>query len=270
MGMSNKNLKLDHLKTRDLHVHTRYCNHAEGNMEDYVLAAVNLGLDEIGFLAHAEASIDSPRRLWLRSEDLDVYWQEGNELKHRYGGQIRVSLGLELGLNPEAFFEMDQVVSRYSWDHLGLAYHFVRDGVVLLNICSRANAQRLKEVNVQEICKKYYQALRDHLALIKPDFICHLDVVRKFMTDTSGDPEIRELIRDLLTEMARADVALEVNTAGYTTVGAPYPAPWILAEAVQLGIELVLGSDSHQPGHVGRYFDQALKYIEDSLNTLSD
>jgi histidinol-phosphatase (PHP family) len=270
MVMSKKGLNLEDLKTRDLHVHTRYCNHAEGEMEDYVRTALHRGLDEIGFLAHAEAGIDSPRRLWLRDEDLDLYWREGNELKHHYGDQIRISLGLELGLNPEALFEMHQIVCKHSWDRLGLAYHFVHDGISLLNICSRANAQRLKEVNAQEISKRYYQTLRDHVALVKPDFICHLDVVRKFMVDTSTDPEIRTLIRELLTEMAKANVALEVNTGGYCTVGAPYPASWILAEAIHQGIELVLSSDSHKPEHVGRHFDQALVYIEDSVFTAPD
>jgi histidinol-phosphatase (PHP family) len=265
--MSIEKLKLHDLKTRDLHVHTLYCNHAEGRMEEYIWAAVRQGLREIGFLAHVEAGVNSSRRLWLRREDLDVYWREGNELRGRYADRIKVSLGLEVGLNPGAISELKQILSGHPWDHVGLSYHFVPDGDSLLNICSRASANRLKEVDAKEINKVYYQALGDHLAEIKPDFLCHFDVVRKFMADVSTDPEIRMLINRLLMEMARLGVAMEVNTAGCTTVGAPYPAPWILNEAIHLGIELVLGSDSHKPEQVGRRFDEALHYIEDSFNT---
>ncbi len=45
------------LRKTDLHVHTPYCKHTRGSMSDYVIAAIEQGLEEIGFLAHAEARI---------------------------------------------------------------------------------------------------------------------------------------------------------------------------------------------------------------------
>lgn len=68
---------------RDLHVHTKYCNHAQGEMEDYVRFALKRGLSEVGFLAHVEAGIDHSRKTWLNDEELDIYWREGNALKKR-------------------------------------------------------------------------------------------------------------------------------------------------------------------------------------------
>jgi HisJ family histidinol phosphate phosphatase len=89
------------------------------------------------------------------------------------------------------------------------------------------------------------------------------------MHDFSADPQVRQLIRELLLEMRKETVLLEVNTAGYDTVGAPYPAPWIIREAVALGIDLVLNSDSHAPEFIGRHFDEAVRYIEESLESTS-
>ena len=40
--------------SQDGHIHTRLCNHATGEMEEYVLAALNKNLKTIIFLEHLE------------------------------------------------------------------------------------------------------------------------------------------------------------------------------------------------------------------------
>ena len=201
-------------------------------------------------------------RLW-------AYWEEGKKLKSRYGSRICISLGLELGLNPRALKDLEAIILKYPWDRIGLSYHQLTDEDGHLNICSRQSISRIREVDNFEFVKRYYRDLTAHVSLIKPYMLCHLDVVRKQMHDYSADPEVRRLIRELLFEMSKEAVLLEVNTAGYDTVGAPYPAPWIIREAVALGIGLVLNSDSHAPELVGRRFDEAVRYIEESLESSS-
>ncbi len=257
--------KYQQLKKKDLHVHTQYCKHTHGFMEEYVIKAIERGLEEIGFLAHAEAGIDHPRILWLQDGDYDAYWQEGTALKSRYGDRIKISLGLELGLNPSFLEELQRIMEKYAWDRIGLSYHQLADGDGYLNICSRLSIPRIREVDNLQFTKKYYRDLCNHVSAIQPDLLCHMDVVRKHMRDCSSDLEVQRLIRQLLVELKKERVRLEVNTAGYDTVGAPYPAPWILREAVEMGIDLVLCSDSHSPEHVGRRFDDALQYIKDSV-----
>lgn len=265
VSMDSQQEKYRHMKKKDLHVHTQYCKHTEGRMEEYVIKAIEQDLDEIGFLAHAEAGIQHPRILWLQNGEYDLYWQEGTVLKSRYGGSIKITLGLELGLNPNSLEELQIIVKRHPWDRVGLSYHQLRDADGYLNICSRFSIPRIRKVDNLQFTKRYYGDLRDHISVIKPEMLCHLDVVRKHMHDCSSDLEVQQLIRELLLEMKKEGVRLEVNTAGYDTVGAPYPAPWIIREAVAMGIDLVLCSDSHSPEHVGRHFDDAVQYIEDSL-----
>lgn len=263
----------DRLALKDLHIHTGYCKHAVGSMEDYVIAALERGLEEIGFLAHAEAGIEHPRDpriLWLENGDYRAYWEEGNELKARYGNSIRISLGLEVGLNPHAIGELEHIILQYPWDRIGLSYHHLPDRDGHLNICSRQSVSRIREVDNLQFTKTYYRDLRDHISALKPHMLCHLDVVRKHMQDFSADSDVRRLIGELLAEMKKHAVLLEVNTAGYDTVGAPYPAPWIIREAVELGIDLILNSDSHAPEFVGRRFDEAVRYIENSLKSASE
>ena len=249
------------MKGRDLHVHTPYCGHAEGAMEEYVLSAIERGLFEVGFLAHAEVGIDPPVRSWLEPDALDGYWEEGRALKRKYETQILVTVGLELGLNPKALGKMHQIIVRHPWDRIGLAYHFVHYRGSWLNIGSRSCAPLLKGLDQREITLAYYRGLLSHLTELRPDMICHFDLGRRYMTDFNEDPEVRRLILRILDVIAGLGAALEVNTSGYSRFGGPYPAGWIVMEAVARGVELVLGSDSHRPDQVGRHFDEAFQYV---------
>ncbi len=254
---------------RDLHVHTKYCNHAKGEMEDYVRSARKRGLSEVGFLAHVEVGIDIPRKTWLNDDELDIYWEEGQELKKRYKCDLTVSLGLELGFNQSAVPRLREVMARRSWDRIGLAYHFVPESGSLLNICSQYSVDRLKLLDQQALTMTYYQGLLEGISIIKPDFVCHLDVVRKRMEDKSESKDIKEIVRRIIERMAAENVALEINTAGYGIVDEPYPAPWILTLAIEHNLKFVLGSDSHHPDQVGRFFSKAVTYIAEAQKRTS-
>ena len=122
----HRGLALDDLKKRDLHVHTSYCNHAAGEMEEYVLAAIEAGLEEIGFLEHLEAGLEMPRRVWMQGSDIPRYWEQGRKLGEKYRDRIKVSLGLEVGVNPDRVETLLEVMRAYQWDYIGLSCHVVR------------------------------------------------------------------------------------------------------------------------------------------------
>ncbi len=66
----------------DSHMHTRYCHHAVGTMEEYVLCAIDKGLEEIVFLEHMEASgVNYFDTTWLTEDDFDLYFAEGQKLQ---------------------------------------------------------------------------------------------------------------------------------------------------------------------------------------------
>ena len=264
--MPNITETLSALKKRDLHVHTVYCNHAVGSMEDYVRAAVAAGLEEIGFLEHAEAGIQSDHRTWLDDGLLETYYREACALRKKYERDIKVSIGLEMGANPDQVTELKRIAALHPWDRIGLSYHFplYEGGRVL--ITSSSLKRQVDPSGHLELNLEYYRTLREQVAVFRPDMVCHLDVVRRHMTDQSGRAEVRESIIGLLDEMARCGTALEINTSGYRHgLERPYPDAWIVAEAVKRGIGLAFCSDSHQPGDLGRDFDRAEIYVSRAI-----
>jgi histidinol-phosphatase (PHP family) len=258
-AQSEFNLK--QLLKRDLHCHTAFCGHATGAMEDYVEAALAAGLEELGFLEHVEAGIRYGRRSWLSPEDLDRYWEEGRALRAKYAGRIVVSVGIELGANPEAVDELQALAARHPWERIGLSCHFIPDEEtgLHLNISSSKdpNLARLLARDPLEIHYRYYETLAAMIPVFRPAMVCHLDVVRRNLPDLGVHPQVRRRIRRVLEAMREAGTALEVNTAGYAFTGSLYPAPRILEEAVILGLPLVLNADAHDPAHVARFYDRA-------------
>ena len=54
----------------------------------------------------------------------------------------------------------------------------------------------------------------------------------------------------------------DLNTAGYRkNLGRPYPAPWLVKQAHEMGISFCFGVDSHDPHQVGEGLEPAREYL---------
>lgn len=247
----------------DNHVHTSLCNHASGTMEEYVLAALAQNLSTLTFLEHLEAEIRYFERTWLTDADFASYFREGERLKKKYRDRITIRLGVEVGYNPEAVDRLREGLARYPFELVGISYHFFPHGQRHLNLVSRRpeNIAAFTELGPDRVISAYYAGLREAVSLLDGHMLCHLDAVLRHLPGLCFTQEHQAQIDDLLLLLRQKDMRLEINTSGFALRGEPYPARAILRRAVALGIPLSLGSDSHQPGQVGRFFDR----VEDFL-----
>ena len=123
--------------TADGHIHTRLCNHAFGEMEEYVRSALSLGLRQITFLEHLEVDIRYDHRTWLRDKDFQKYFRQGKQLATKYRNKIEVKLGVEVGLNLQSMDKLKRQLTLYPWDTVGLSYHFYNANGRHYNMVSR-------------------------------------------------------------------------------------------------------------------------------------
>ena len=79
------------------HSHTTRCKHAVGSDEAYVLAAIEAGLDEIGFSDHAPWPKHPLEEHFIRMhmDEYNDYVQSILRLKRQYANKIKIRLGLE-------------------------------------------------------------------------------------------------------------------------------------------------------------------------------
>ena len=250
--------------TFDGHVHTRLCNHAVGEMEEYVVAAIQRGLKTICFLEHLETAINYQPSCWLEDADFEYYFAEGTRLKHVYADAIDIRLGMEMGFNPRAAELIQQRLAHFPIERIGLSCHFHLFEGSHLNLLSRRpqSLDRLAQLGADEVVSTYFQTLTTAVAHIDCDVLCHLDAVLRHLPGICFNDEHKQQIAHLLDKMKNRGIALEINTSGFDYRGTAFPAPWIIAEALARDIPLQAGSDAHQPTDVGRYFAQLPEYLE--------
>jgi len=255
--------------TEDSHVHTNLCHHAMGEMEEYVLAAIERGLRRLTFLEHLEAGISYFESTWLTDDDFDYYHEEGQRLKDKYRENIEIGLGVEVGYNLKGKEELLQKLARHSWDRVGISYHFLATDNGHLNMVSRkqANIDALDRIGPENVLRQYYQGLRQAVEEIPGNVLCHLDAALRHHPTIHLTDELERLIDDLLDAVARKNMAVEINTSGFRLKDEPFPSRYFLKKVISRDIHLVAGSDAHQPGDVGRYFDRLPGLIKELVDS---
>jgi histidinol-phosphatase (PHP family) len=228
-------------------------------MEEYVLSAIEKDLEHIVFLEHMEAAgVQYFEKTWLTEQDFDDYFEEGERLQEKYGEQLTIGLGVEVGYNGAHQQELQDRLSRRSWDQVGISYHFmaVPGQDFDLNLVSRKerNVKAIAKTGCEEVLDHYFNTLIEAIRLLPGTLLCHLDAALRFQPGLQLTPGHCQQISELLDVVKQKDMALEINTSGFAIRGTPFPAPAIIQMAIEREIPLIAGSDAHRPEDVGRYF----------------
>lgn len=250
--------------TADNHIHTPYCHHAHGKMEEYVQAAITGGLKSICFLEHLEKGVSYFETTWLNDDEFSNYLSEGEGLQKKYRHKLKIGLGIEIGYNPNCQSETLSFLSRYQWDQIGISYHFLPTADVYhLNMVSRkpVNKDAADRYGVEQVVSDYFRGLLAAVNTLPGTILCHLDAVLRHHPEIRFTSEHHKMILTLLDAIATKGMALEINTSGYRHREIPYPTGPIVREALLRGIKLVAASDAHRPEQVGRYFDRLPDFI---------
>jgi histidinol-phosphatase (PHP family) len=150
------------------------------------------------------------------------------------------------------------------WNHCIVSVHWVFDGdfIGLVNGTREEfdSLFRRADSDIKTLCRIYYETVQMAYRTGWFDIAGHLDVIKKHNANAiffdESDAWYRDLVMATLKVIKAHGMKMEINTAGINhPVRAPYPSPWIVNEAVAMGIPMVLGSDSHDPGALGQYFD---------------
>jgi len=229
-------------------------------MEEYVQVAIAKGLKKIVFLEHMEVGVRYFERVWLEEEDFDRYFEEGEALQKKYKGQLIIGLGVEVGYNPHFRQKLKDRLGNYQWDIVGLSYHFayIPELDHHLNLVSRKkeNIILFSKVGCKRLLDLYFSGLIDAVDFLEADFLCHLDAALRFQSDITLSTKNRQQIDVLLSQIKARNMALEINTSGFSIRQEPFPARTIVREAMEKDIPFVAGSDAHRPQDVGRHFDE--------------
>jgi histidinol-phosphatase (PHP family) len=238
----------------DYHLHLRApdesLDHTVEGVERFVEAAVERGLEEIGFTEHVYY-FRQTRELWSAPyhldrcvNDIEPYVEAIVEAKRR---GMPVKLGLEVDYEPGKEQETRELLAPYPWDYLLGSIHFI--GLAGID----GEPSLVAEVGVEEAWRRYYDTLAGAARSGLFDSLAHPDLVRML------GPEIPwgwSAVADSLD-----GTCLEVSSGGLLKPhNRVYPNPELLRQAHERGTRITLASDAHVPQLVGRDLDKAIEH----------
>ncbi|MBA3009148.1 MAG: histidinol-phosphatase HisJ [Proteobacteria bacterium] len=246
----------------DHHMHSTYSDGTD-TIETMVKSAIKKGLHTIAITDHMPLPFKT--RYAMDKQRLVAYRNEIDRVRQQYGHKLTILTGLEIEYIPQIATWIEDIVAM-DWDVLIASVHsiLVEGDHYMVN----GNEQEFKKTldhafkgDIKALYQQYYQTIQQAAATQWFDIAGHLDVIKKH---NGANPSFDEtdswhqtLIEQTLDLLKTHHLKMEINTSGLNhPAKAAYPSPWIIRSAVKRGIPIVMGSDSHSPETLGRYFDR--------------
>ncbi len=249
----------------DYHNHTKLCNHAVGEMEEYVQTAINKGIKEIGFSDHFPMNYQPAysipiTNITMRENEIDTYLTMIKKAGAKFS-DISIKTGFEVDFfkKENLFFNKYTNTIYPAIDYVIGSVHFIDDA----GFDQIEFKEIIDKYTDEELWSKYLSLLKEFITEYSDfiDIIGHFDLPKKFgwYLPDSLLPELKTIL-DLVKEK---NLTIEINTAGYESFAKEqYPSLQIIKLIYKRNIDITLGSDSHAPDNVGRYFPETINMLK--------
>jgi histidinol-phosphatase (PHP family) len=232
----------------DLHNHTSLCNHADGNINEYIEKAIECNVKYFGFSDHAPMDFDSKYRMSF--DDMSKYEKDVLNAKEKYKNKIEILLGYEVDYLKG---HMDERVLNANVDYLIGSVHFIDEW----GFDNPEFIGNYEHQDIDEIWQKYFNTIEEMANSRLFDIVGHLDLIKVFKFMPNRD--INDIAKNALLAIKKADMSIELNVAGLRKpIGEAYPSISLLKEAKKLDIPITFGSDAHKPEQVGLFSDEVI------------
>jgi len=233
----------------DLHNHTTLCNHAEGQMHQYIEKAIASGTKYFGFSDHAPMDFDTKYR--MKFSEMQGYEKAVLEAKEKYKQDIEILFAYEVDYLKG---HMDKRVIDAKVDYLIGSVHFIDEW----GFDNPEFIGHYENEDIDVIWQKYFDTIEEMAKSKLFDIVGHLDLIKVFKFMPKRD--INLIAKKALLAIKEADMTLELNVAGYRKpVKEAYPSASLLKLAFELGIPITFSSDAHKPEQVSLYNDEIVQ-----------
>ncbi len=241
----------------DFHMHSRVSFDGHDTGEALARTALERGLKEICFTDHLD--YDPLGKMGVLAFDTDAYNAEYDQLDIP---GLKIRRGMEFGMDRKNVAQFQQDLQRRPFDFVLGSIHFVDDLDVYFE----------EFWNGKTVWQAERRCLEETLACIQLhehfDVLAHLTYIAK--THAHPAPRIvpyeehREIIDEILRQLALRGKGLEMNTSGVDRCGGYLPTADIFRRFKELGGEIVtIGSDAHRCDRVGQYSFEVCEILKD-------
>lgn len=243
----------------DYHMHTRFSLDSEANPHDHVRKAIQMGLAEICFTDHYD--VDYPGQDFTMN--LENYYQYMLQLKKQYEDQIKIKIGIEMGLDPIHAKKINRLIRACPFDFVIGSIHAVRDTEFF------APGDFFNGLSKEEAHHRYFEQA---VACIKTfdniNVFGHYDYIERYGPYSNNQVDLSkytDLIEQFLDILIHKGIGLEVNTSGFNLAFRQqgFPQKSILELYYHKGGRIItIGSDAHTSDRVGEHVDDVIKLLK--------
>lgn len=250
----------------DYHLHTSFSDDSIYPMEQLVLDAINLGLDEICITDHVDYGIkydlDDPNKPdpCVLNVDYPTYFKTLDCLCAQHKDQITIKKGLEFGIQHHTIPQYEKLFETYPLDFVLLSIHQIHD-------LEFWNQDFQKGKTLAQYNEEYYDALYDLVKNFKKySVLAHMDLIVRY--DQKGRypfENVKPKIEQILKQVIADHKGIEVNTSSFQYgLDDLMPSRQILKLYHDLGGTIItIGSDAHQKQYVANQIELVKKELKD-------
>jgi histidinol-phosphatase (PHP family) len=221
-----------------------------------VRRAIERGLGEIGFSDHNPMPNGFDADWRMEEREFPTYLDMVRDVRARFP-KFSIKLGLEADYHPGSEAYVAETVKRADFDYVIGSVHYIGDWPM----DNQAHVKEYEKRDITDVWRDYFGLVTKLAETRIYDILGHFDVVKKFGHRPPGN--VDAIVEPALAAVARAGMALDINTSGLRRPAKEiYPGPRILEMARGMGIAVTLGSDAHEPRHVGEDFEAAVSLLK--------
>ena len=238
----------------DYHIHTNYSPDSSMDMEQCILRAIDLKLNEICFTDHIDYGNSSCYCCDCINYSKDIF-----KFQQKYKDKISIKFGMEFGAQArhKAYFE--KIFDKYMFDFIILSFHLIDDKDLWDGSYQRGKSRH-------EFNFGYYQEILNTINVYQ-DFsvLGHLDLIRRYDSYGEYDFEnVKDVIEEILINIINSNKGIELNTSSFRyQLNDLMPSIPILKLYKKLGGEIItIGSDSHHLSHLNFKINEMREFLK--------
>ncbi|MBE6053505.1 MAG: histidinol-phosphatase HisJ family protein [Clostridium sartagoforme] len=248
----------------DYHVHTNFSDDSSYIMEDVIIDAIKIGINEICFTDHVDYGIkldwDQADKFKyygnkpIANVNYPLYFKEIERLQEKYKDKITIKKGLEFGMQMHTIKDFQNIFDSYPMDFVILSIHQVNNKEFWTN-------EFQKDKTEKEYYDEYYKEMYDLVQNYHNySVLGHMDLIRRYDNkDNFPFSNNKDIITKILKYIIEDGKGIELNTSSHRyELKDLTPSCEILTIYKNLGGKIItIGSDSHVPQDLGAYIEES-------------
>ncbi len=250
----------------------QFCLHAKNNLEEVIEAYIAAGFSWVGITEHMPPMTDSHRypdeaengiTSAALQDQFSRYFTECRILQKKYSGQIKIFTAFETETYPGSVSYIQKLMKATRPDYIVGSVHHVAG--ISIDVNPQLYEKAIMAVgDLEQLYCHYFDEQLTMLGELEPAVVGHFDLIRIFDPDYLQTMQLHSVwarIERNLELIKELDLILDFNLRGFDKTLEQYPSLPVLKKAMELGITIVPGDDSHGVNSVGRNYDKGVALL---------